>query len=149
MPEINVDEVTRIAKDAAYIAIGFGVLTLQKAQVQRRELNDQFQGQVIDQAKAQITDVRENLERVAADATAQFEKVAADATTQFEKLTGNVDDRVKLVEERLSDLEERIEQLLDEVESKLPEQAAELVAQAREVAREARGQVRSLVSRAA
>ena len=138
MPEINVDDITQIVKDAAYVAIGFGLLTVQKAQVQRRELTDQFQGQFIDQAKAQLAEARENLE-----------KVTADATSQWEKLSDNVDDRVKLVGERLNDLEDRLESLLDEIESKLPEQAAELVAQAREVAKEARGQVRSLVSRAA
>ena len=138
MPEINVDEITKIVKDAAYVAIGFGLLTVQKAQVQRRELADQFQGQLVDPAKAQLAEARENLE-----------KVTADATSQWEKLSGSVDDRVKLVEERLNDLEDRFESLLDEIEAKLPEQAAELVAQAREVAKEARGQVRSLVNRAA
>jgi ElaB/YqjD/DUF883 family membrane-anchored ribosome-binding protein len=138
VPEINVDEITKIVKDAAYFAIGFGLLTVQKAQVQRRELADQFQGQVVEQAKAQLAEARENLE-----------KVTADATSQWEKLSTTVDDRVKLVEERLNDLEDRFEGLLDEIEAKLPEQAAELVAQAREVAKEARGQVRSLVNRAA
>ncbi len=44
MPEINTDitkvakDVTSLAKDATYVAIGLGVITYQKAQVQRQEL---------------------------------------------------------------------------------------------------------------
>ena len=35
--DANKAAVTRVAKDAAYIAIGFGVLAFQKLQVRRRE----------------------------------------------------------------------------------------------------------------
>lgn len=138
MPEISIEDVNKIVKDAAYVAIGFGVLAVQKAQVQRRELTEQLQTQVIDQARAQLNDARENLE-----------KVTQDTTSQWEKLSGTVEDRVKLVEERLSDLEDRIDQVLDQVQAKLPESAAELVSQARDAAKDARAQVRTLVSRAA
>ena len=138
MPEISVEDVSKIVKDAAYVAIGFGVLAVQKAQVQRREITEQLQAQVIDQARTQLTEARENLE-----------KITSDTTAQWEKLSGTVDDRVKLVEERLSDLEDRIDQVLDQVQSKLPEAAAELVSQARDAAKDARQQVRSLVARAA
>lgn len=138
MAELSVDEFTKAAKDIAYVTIGFGVLAFQKAQVQRREFTEQFQTQVVDNARSQIADARGN-----------FEKVTAQGSSQFEKLTGSVEDRVKLVEERVADLEDRIDTLLDQVESKLPEQAAEIVKQAREVAKDARNQVRSLVGRAA
>lgn len=138
MPEISVEDLNKIVKDAAYVAIGFGVIAVQKAQVQRREITEQLQTQVIDQARAQLTEARENLE-----------KVTSDTTAQWEKLSGTVEDRVKLVEERLSDLEDRIEQALDQVQAKLPEAAAELVSQARDAAKDAREQVRTLVSRAA
>ena len=130
MPEINVDEVTKVIKDAAYIAIGFGVLTVQKAQVQRRGLEQQLRTQ-------------------ASDAKGQLDKVTGDATDQWEKLACTVEDRIKLIEERIADLEERIDAVLDDVEAKLPEQAADLVKQARTVAKDARGQVRSIVTRAA
>ncbi len=130
MPEISVDDVTNAVKDAAYVAIGFGVLAVQRAQVQRRELTEQLH--------EQVSEARDNLD-----------KVTADTSAQWEKLSGTVEDRVKLLEERIADLEDRLDSILDDVEAKLPEQAADLVKQARVAAKDAREQVRSLVGRAA
>ena len=50
MPKVNVPTidggaVTSVAKDAAYIAIGLAVLTIQKVQVQRRELTKSIRAQ--------------------------------------------------------------------------------------------------------
>jgi len=47
MPELNdlsdlTNEVTTIARDAAYVVVGLGVLGLQKAQVQRVELTNKL-----------------------------------------------------------------------------------------------------------
>lgn len=41
-PTLDLDRLAALAKDAAYIAVGFGVLGVQKAQVRRRELTEQF-----------------------------------------------------------------------------------------------------------
>ncbi len=130
MPEINVDDLTKAVKDAAYIAIGFGVLTVQKAQVQRRELTSAI--------RTQADEARE-----------QLDKLTGETLAGFEKLSGTVEDRVKLIEERVADLEDRVDTILDEVEAKLPEQAADLVKQARSAAKDARNQVVALVNRAA
>ncbi len=145
LPEISLDDVTRTLKDAAYVVIGFGVLTAQKVQVQRRELSRQAEDFTRDLAKdlpeqfnAQITDARENLE-----------KFTTEATNRLERLSGNFDDQIKVAEDRLAELEARIDEILDQVSSRLPDQAAELVSQARDAARDARDQVRSIVGRAA
>ncbi len=141
MAELSIDDVTKTLKDVAYVAIGFGVLTAQRAQVQRREITRQaqeFTNGLPDQLTAQINEARENLERV-----------TTDATSQLERLSDTFDDRIKLVEERLADLETRIDTVLDTVESRLPDQAADLIAGARDAARDARGQVRTLVGRVA
>lgn len=130
MPEINVDDLTKAVKDVAYIAIGFGVLTVQKAQVQRRELSTAL--------RTQADEARE-----------QLDKLTGDTLASLEKISGTFEDRVKLIEERVSDLEERVDAILDEVEAKLPEQAAELVKQARSAAKDARDQVVAIVNRAA
>ncbi len=45
MAEVDMSEVTRTLKDAAYVAVGFGVLAFQKAQVRRRELEKQLESQ--------------------------------------------------------------------------------------------------------
>jgi ElaB/YqjD/DUF883 family membrane-anchored ribosome-binding protein len=42
LPEIDADRVANLARDAAYITVGFGVLTFQKAQVRRQELLKQI-----------------------------------------------------------------------------------------------------------
>lgn len=115
-----------IAKDAAYIAVGFGVIGFQKAQVRRQELRKQLDGQL------------------------------GDARTGFEKLSTSMEDQVKMLEERFEalgeqverfgdDLETRLEKALDDLETRLPEQAKEVLTTVRATAKEARGQVRHLV----
>lgn len=145
LPEITFEDVAKTLKDAAYVVIGFGVLTAQKAQVQRREFSQQAQDltkdlgkNIPEQVNAQLADVRENLDRLTSEATAQLEKIS-----------GAVEEQISLVEDRLTELEARIDQVIDEVAAHLPDQAAELVAQARDAARDAREQVRSMVGRAA
>lgn len=114
------------AKDAAYVAVGFGVIAFQKAQVRRQELRKQLDAQL------------------------------GDAKTNLTHLTTTVEDQVKMLEERFAalgeqvekygdELEARIEKALDELETRIPEQAKEVFAQARTAAKEARGQVRHLV----
>jgi len=70
MPDIKNDlnrttsEITKVAQDAAYVAIGLGVIGLQKAQVRRRELQsqlDSLQGQV------PIANVRKELAKAMKD----------------------------------------------------------------------------------
>ncbi len=41
LPGVDVDRLAAVAKDAAYVAVGFGVLAVQRAQVRRRELTAQ------------------------------------------------------------------------------------------------------------
>jgi hypothetical protein len=45
-PLVDSDQVVDMAKDAAYIAVGFGVLTFQRAQVRRQELTKSLQEHV-------------------------------------------------------------------------------------------------------
>ncbi len=45
MPAIDSAAVTNVAKDAAYIAIGLAVLTIQKLQVQRRDITKAVRAQ--------------------------------------------------------------------------------------------------------
>jgi hypothetical protein len=117
MPEFNPDNVRNALKDAFYVTVGLGVLTVQRAQVQRRELRKQLESQF------------------------------GDARDQLQKAGKTVEDRVKVVEERLEKVEDRFEKLVDQFEGRLPEQARELVKQAREAAKEAQGQLRGLVGR--
>jgi ElaB/YqjD/DUF883 family membrane-anchored ribosome-binding protein len=122
-------DVRNIVRDAAYVYIGFGVLAFQKAQVQRKELQQKLEASL------------------------------GDAKGGFGKLGEDVQDRLKLVEERLEalakqadaaadDFEERLEKALDEVQERLPEQVKDLFGKARTAGKDARTQVRQLVKTA-
>ncbi len=50
------DKVVAVARDAAYIAIGFGVLTFQQAQVRRREIEKAVTAGV-DAGRSQLADL--------------------------------------------------------------------------------------------
>lgn len=119
MADVNLENLTKLVKDALYVGVGAGVIAFQKAQVQRREL------------RAQLTDQ------------------SGGARSPFASVAGVVEDRVKLIEERLEAIEYRFETLLDGVEDNLPEQARDAFKQARRVARDTRTQFRALVDRAA
>ena len=110
-------DLQKTLKDALYVGVGFGVLTFQRAQVQRQELQKQL--------GVQLGEARETVS----------------------KLSGEAEDRFKVLEHRLEELEDRVESVLDQLEDKLPEQARELVKQAREAAKDAQGQIRALVGR--
>lgn len=59
-----VAELTKVAQDAAYVAIGLGVLGFQQAQVRRRELQSQLEGlqsQLGQAAIRQAKDARDQL----------------------------------------------------------------------------------------
>ena len=73
-------DLTQTLKDAAYVAVGFGVIAFQKAQVRRRELEQQL--------GVSTGTLREQLTKVAADAEKNFEPVveAVEASLdQFEE----------------------------------------------------------------
>ncbi len=74
--------VPKPVKDAALVAIGFGVLGFNKAQVRRREL--------LAQLETQTAEVRN-----------QLAKVADDVEERFEPLVDAVDSRLDQLEEQL------------------------------------------------
>ena len=39
MPRLQLDDVTNVVKDAAYVSVGLGVIAFQRLQVRRNELN--------------------------------------------------------------------------------------------------------------
>lgn len=109
-------DLTKTLKDAAYIAVGLGVIGFQKAQVRRHELTKQVAGQRKDW-EAQLHAYRGQLEVLAQDVDARIAPVVAT-------------------------LEERVAPVLDQLEDRLPGQAKELVSQARTAAKDARAELR-------
>jgi hypothetical protein len=51
MPESKLGDLSRSAKDAFYVTVGLGVIAMQKAQVQRRELEKRLKAQADDITK--------------------------------------------------------------------------------------------------
>jgi hypothetical protein len=114
------DKVVSVARDAAYITIGFGVLAAQKAQVKRRELGKQMT-EKMHSVKFEVP-------------TPNVDDVKHTVESQFSKL-----------ETRLDALEATLDKAVDSFEQRLPDQASTLVGQAHDMAKAARKQVRGLV----
>lgn len=106
-------DVTKTLKDAAYVAVGLGVIGFQKAQVRRQEL-------------------RKDLEGRRKELNAQVEEYGTKLRGLARELPGRVEPVVK-------ELEQRLDPVLDELQGRLPEQAKQYVAQARQAARDALG----------
>ncbi len=94
---------TKTLQEAAYVAIGFGVLGFQRAQVRRRQLADQLQRQR-PEMEAQLAEVRTQVTELGRDLERRLQPALVDAT-------------------------ERVEPLLDQIEARVSEQAKD-VAQA-------------------
>jgi hypothetical protein len=51
MARLQLDDLANIAKDAAYVSVGLGVIAFQRLQVRRNELTKTFNEQVGDRMK--------------------------------------------------------------------------------------------------
>ncbi|MDQ3574529.1 MAG: hypothetical protein M3378_00425 [Actinomycetota bacterium] len=114
-----VDDVTRTMRDAAYVAVGLGVLGFQQAQVRRRELAQQLQSQ------------RPELESQVAGTRHQISALARDVEQRLEPV--------------MVDVSQRVEPVIGHIESRLPEQAMGVWVQVRKAAKEAQDQLRARV----
>ncbi|MHB1509264.1 MAG: hypothetical protein ACYCST_06910 [Acidimicrobiales bacterium] len=112
-------DLTMVAKDAAYVAIGLGVLGLQKAQVRRREI------------KSRLDALQGHLGH-AGDAGDQPLK---DVTQQLARA-------VKEVDQTVGELIERWDAAIDPLSLRLPAGAQAAISQAKD----ARDQLRSLLT---
>ena len=104
--------VTDLARDAAYVAVGLGVLAYQRAQVQRVELQKRLQKDLpIDQ---RIGDVRQGVAK------------------GFRQIDDLAESAVQFVESTLQPIEDRLPTTVTQVTSKAREQAREVRIQIRQ-----------------
>jgi hypothetical protein len=104
--------VTDLARDAAYVAVGLGVLAYQRAQVQRVELQKRLQKDLpLDQ---RIGDVREGVAK------------------GFRQIDDLAESAVQFVESTLQPIEERLPSSVTQVTTKAREQAREVRIQIRQ-----------------
>lgn len=111
-----------ILKDAGYVAVGLGVIAFQRAQVRRRELEQQLgdAGQRIDRLTGALDDQRKLVEE------------------RIEALGGQV-------ETTISELEARVGKAIDELRERIPETAVETFDTAFGAARDGVAQILDLV----
>ena len=69
-------DVTNALRDAAYVAVGFGVLTFQRAQVQRRELEQQLE--------TSAESLKTSLTKLAGEVEARLEPVSEVVEAQLD-----------------------------------------------------------------
>ncbi|HVV38099.1 MAG TPA: hypothetical protein VHC63_15945 [Acidimicrobiales bacterium] len=105
-------------RDAAYIAIGMGVIGFQRAQTRRQDLRKQF-----------------------ADQRAAFESRGAEVVNL-------VSEALKQADAAISPVVDALEAQVDNVVNALPAQARTLVEPARQASKDARQQLRSRVATA-
>jgi DNA anti-recombination protein RmuC len=111
-----------ILKDAGYVAVGLGVIAFQRAQVRRRELEQQLgdAGQRIERLSTSLEDQRKLVEE------------------RIEALGGQLETTV-------NDLETRLNQVIDDLRSRVPESAVEAFDTAVGAAKDATAQILDLV----
>ncbi len=128
---VSADDVTAAAKDGVYIAVGSGVLTAQRVQVARRDL----------QTRLGDIDVEFAPSDWAHSAVTAGRNSFGTVRTQFGRL-GDVP-AVHAIDEQVQSVEDRVDTVLDAVESKLPTPAQFMLNTVREVAKDSTAQART------
>jgi hypothetical protein len=118
---IETERVRTTLRDAAYVAVGFGVLGVQQAQVRRRELASSLQDHPL---------LRQ----------------AGLGKGQVDELVGALERRFGTVDERVDALEAKLDTLVSRTRTHLPDQAGAALGTAHAVAKAARSRVRSVLA---
>lgn len=108
MPDLNdlTAEVANRARDAAYVAVGLGVLGLQRAQVQRQQLKHRLAGEI--------------------DLDQRLSELRAAVTTGVQQIDELVDGAVQAVESTLQPIEEQLPPAAREIAQRVYGQAREV-----------------------
>ena len=159
IPNIDVEkaaaEFNSAVKEAAYVAVGLGVLGFQRAQVQRVELTKQLEAQLSqlsglssnlsEQAEAYITSAREQL----VELRAQLAKLSTDLIPSERPdpaaVRTQITELAKSVDEAVAPLRQQFDEQLDRLEEALPEAARNLVQSVRSAAGSQEQALRSAV----
>ena len=121
---IDAERIVTVLRDAVYVAIGFGVLTIQQLQVRRRELADSLGSNPV-------------------------AKQLGLSKEQLDEIVRGVEARMGSLDGRLDAIETKIDAAVAQLETRLPEQAGAVLGQAHDLAKAARKQVRGLIRNAA
>jgi len=156
MPELQeiTDEVATWARDVAYVAVGLGVLGFQRAQVERRQLQQRL-GTDLPHVEGRLADVRSALPDLA-DVRSALPDLAAvrsalpdladvrSAVADLADLRSAVATSLQRLDEVVEEATQLIESTLEPLEHQMPAAARELTHRALQQAREVGGQLRGL-----
>ena len=130
MPEVT--DVERIVKDSAYAAIGFGVLSFQRAQVRRRQLIEQL-GELPGAQAGSLGQAAKQLESFGAQLQGQVEQLQGQLAAQvgqlraatpggesLEAIRSSLVEAVKRVDEQVQPVRRQLDDRLSDVEELLP-----------------------------
>jgi DNA repair exonuclease SbcCD ATPase subunit len=172
IPTVDVNkaatDLTNALKEAAYVAVGLGVLGFQRAQVQRVELTKQLEEQLrnlpspIDGyaqlAKEQAATARALVAEQLASLSKSVEEALAPVRdqlglpdlseqieTQWAGIRAQLTDLAKAVDERVAPARAQFDEQMDQFEGRLPEAARNLVHSVREAASTQEHALRSVV----
>lgn len=162
LPNIDVEkaaaEFNDAIREAAYVAVGLGVLGFQRAQVQRVELMKQMESQLAglsalsqtlnQQAEQYLAGARKQLEEARAQ-LAELAKATTDAVP-YEQLDpaavrGQLAELAKSVDDAVAPVRQQFEEQLDRLEEVLPQAARDLVRSLRGAAASQEQAIRSAV----
>lgn len=159
VPNVDVEQavtdVNDALKEAAYVAVGLGVLGFQRAQVQRVELMKQFESQIATlaslsqslnvQAESYMRGAREQL----ADARSQLVKLTSDVKPSdlpdSAAVRSQLTELAKAVDDAVAPVRQQFEEQLDRLEEVLPQTARDLVQSLRSAAASQEHTLRSAV----
>jgi len=115
MPQVNdlTNEVTGMARDAAYVVVGLGILGFQKAQIHRAELKSKLAGEL--GLEDRLAEVRDTV------------------SSGVQHIDGLVEGAVQLVESTLQPLEDQLPPAARDLAQKAHTQAREVRAQIRDL----------------
>lgn len=134
------EELSKTARDAAYVAVGLGVLGFQRAQVRRRELIQRLSaaGAALQQ---QIDRLGDDLAGAGTVLQQQVDRLG-DVPVDLAGTLADIDDAIEAVIAK-------IEAAIEPLEDRLPVPARDAVKQARAQAHATRQQIRKRVRRTA
>lgn len=119
------EELTKTARDAAYVAVGLGVLGLQRAQVRRREL--------LQRLSSAVSTLQQQVERLGDD--------LAGASSVLQQQVDRLGDLPVDLSAALTDIDDALESVVAKVEAAIEPLEQRLPAPARDAIRQARSQV--------
>lgn len=134
------EELTKTARDAAYVAVGLGVLGLQRAQVRRREL--------LQRLSAAVSTLQQQVERLGDD-LAGAGNVLQQQVDRLGDLPVDLSAALTDIDDALESVVAKVEAAIEPLEQRLPAPARDAIRQARSQVTATRHQIRQRVRGAA